>query len=516
MNKTKHKIIFRSLICLSLFVINNSNNVNAQSVTGINSSYFDPYSSSISSSVWTENVSKNLFSNNNSSTSVTIPNTNSLQTQSATQSLSQNINQSSVYNYKVVGDSNNNFIRDDVDNVISSLVFRYDLSQSQKSAVEQIARSYQYALQISPTTPQMAYQVSIRDVSSTNCATSRLNSNVMEIIIPQIEDITLNTTEKRIVYDRYISLLDENNAIPPVYGGCEDSYNINTGTNIATSTNNFPSVASNTSIYQIAQIESLPCLILNQFMEQGVSGNQVIQLQSFLLATGYLTVWPNGYFGPNTTNAVINFKNNYGLDDTNSWVGPSTRAKIAELTCDGDYLAIAKAKKGFTAQKSSSKAIKTTSKPISNQSSQNQTVSVEKKITQEVKVITETPVDSNIVSYNNSQTSQNAVLSSVSGTFNININPVNQLYFTVKADTQRDDLYICLEKYNTNTCRTDNNQYVLIQNKMNSTNYDSIANNDKWIFNLYYNSSIWGTSGGKIYFKNGIANVPVIYTVNVK
>src|SRR5574343_75914 len=55
----------------------------------------------------------------------------------------------------------------------------------------------------------------------------------------------------------------------------------------------------------------------------GNEGNAVLNLQSVLKTFGYLSVTPNGYFGPSTRNAVMNFQRDNYLPMT-GFVGYAT------------------------------------------------------------------------------------------------------------------------------------------------------------------------------------------------
>lgn len=62
---------------------------------------------------------------------------------------------------------------------------------------------------------------------------------------------------------------------------------------------------------------------------------EVSALQDFLQGKGYLNNEPTGYFGLLTLSAVKNFQGAYGITPISGYVGPITRAKIKEITCDG-------------------------------------------------------------------------------------------------------------------------------------------------------------------------------------
>ena len=393
-----------------------------------------------------------------------------------------------ITSYNVEGDANGNNIRDEVDGIISSLVSQYNFDLKQKRSLEQIARSYQYVLIFVPNNVSSAFQVNIRDVAATKCAEQRLPASTLDLVVEKIEAATLNTTQKRAVYEAYTNLLDENNQGVSSNSSCEDEFS-GSGAN----PNNGGPITSSE--------QSLPCLVLNQFMEIGSSGQQVIKLQTFLVLSGNMSVWPTGYFGGNTAFAVKNFQNKYGIDSSRSWVGPSTRAKVAEITCNGDSVAIANAKNGFSVKKYVAPKKVAYKKPAVKTVSETTTIE-----------IATTTIETSTIFVDNTSL---ATLSNTSGTFDTKRNPINALYFTVKADTKRDELYVCTESKLNSNC-FDQSSYTLVRQKYDSATYDSIASNDRWIFNIYYNQNIWGSTGGKIYFKNGTGGVASVYSVSVR
>lgn len=390
-------------------------------------------------------------------------------------------------------DKNSNYIRDDVDSVISKMVSQYGLSPAQKSALDQVARSYQYILTTAPSNSTSAYQAGLREAASTNCASSRIPENLMDTTFAQIESATVNTSERKTVYNKYISSLQEGQIqnTPNSSQSCEDQYN---SSNPVIPTNPIGPTNPPEGVIGL----DMPCLILNRFMEKGASGAQVSSLQTFLVLTGDLVVWPTGYFGPNTVNAVKAFQNRYGIDSRYAWVGPSTRAKIADITCNGDPNAIAQARKGYTVTTAPVKKVITPAKPVTTP-------------TKPVVIPTTTPVATTPVT----PTDTTTILSSSSGTFDLTKNPVNSLYFTVKTNLSTETLYICMEKEAQSTCYV-STAYEQVNTKHGPTSYDSISNIDKWIFNIYYNSNFWGKTGGKIYVKKGVNGIPSTYNVFVK
>ncbi len=66
-------------------------------------------------------------------------------------------------------------------------------------------------------------------------------------------------------------------------------------------------------------------------LKQGSENDEVTELQKILKKLGYLTVEPNGYFGPSTVAAVKKFQAAKGLTQLGS-VGPGTRLELNSLT----------------------------------------------------------------------------------------------------------------------------------------------------------------------------------------
>ncbi len=81
------------------------------------------------------------------------------------------------------------------------------------------------------------------------------------------------------------------------------------------------------------QASAASCTSLTKFLSRGSENNEVLSLQQFLYEGSYLLVKPNGYFGENTKKAVIAFQKNKNISTTGA-VGPLTRAKINELSCN--------------------------------------------------------------------------------------------------------------------------------------------------------------------------------------
>ncbi|MBI2474692.1 MAG: peptidoglycan-binding protein [Candidatus Taylorbacteria bacterium] len=65
------------------------------------------------------------------------------------------------------------------------------------------------------------------------------------------------------------------------------------------------------------------------------TGGQVSLLQDYLSANGYFNQEPTGYYGLLTVAAVKKFQNAYGIAGASGYFGPTSRAKLKELTCGG-------------------------------------------------------------------------------------------------------------------------------------------------------------------------------------
>jgi hypothetical protein len=80
----------------------------------------------------------------------------------------------------------------------------------------------------------------------------------------------------------------------------------------------------------------VPCPIINRTLERGVTGNDVWQLQAYLVSQGDLEArYVTGYFGPRTEYAVARFQCSHkieciGTPETTGLgkVGPKTRTEI--------------------------------------------------------------------------------------------------------------------------------------------------------------------------------------------
>ncbi len=76
-------------------------------------------------------------------------------------------------------------------------------------------------------------------------------------------------------------------------------------------------------------------------MKDASEGGDVTLLQDFLIAYGFMQGQPTGYFGQATLTAVKRFQQRSSLSPT-GYVGPLTRAKVKDISCNG--LPVAEAK----------------------------------------------------------------------------------------------------------------------------------------------------------------------------
>lgn len=390
------------------------------------------------------------------------------------------------------GDFNNNGIRDDVDSVITQLVSGYSLTPPQASAINQVARSQQYILSANPQNRSQAIEIAKRDTAATNCAGSRLPGTLMDIVYTRVQDATFNTVQRQAANDYYASLLGEDdNFTPVVVAACEDSFSTPTPqVNNYTSgqTQSVGSYSSSPSGIISDQNISNSCTVMTQFMEYGSRASQVLTLQKFLSDNGYMEMWPTGYFGRNTEAAVRLWQSRHGVD-VRGYVGPNTRASIADITCRGDSASIQRAVRGvvstYVAPKASPKKVIVQSEPV--------------VVAQPSPVVAQTPAYSS------------ARLSAPSGTFYTARNPVNALYFTFRTNTAEQTM-MCLEMGGANNCANPDN-FITLQSQYRPGTYDTIPNGDRWILNFYYSPTQWA-NGGKVYLKSA-SGIPDVYTVNV-
>lgn len=65
-------------------------------------------------------------------------------------------------------------------------------------------------------------------------------------------------------------------------------------------------------------------------LHEGISGQEVTQLQSTLKKLGYFQTTPTGYYGSITKNAVVQFQRDFNVPDT-GFTGSMTRTKLSEV-----------------------------------------------------------------------------------------------------------------------------------------------------------------------------------------
>ncbi len=470
-----------------IFLVSFTNISLAQSVTSNFDWFITPYSSNSINNVLNSNKVITTSSNSNSS-QVIIPATNN------TSNTNTVVTANSTASYNV-SNSNRVQIPQNVLLVIDFIKNKYSLNQPQIESLSQIARSYQYVLNNPPLNSADAYRLNILDVASTNCASTRLVGQVLDEATDQIEQASLDTQVKKNMYDKYTNFLDENSSNPQIIESCEDEFSQNT-------TNQNTSFQINLNGVILDQNITSKCLILTHFMEFGSRDSQVLSLQNFLMENGYLEMYPTGFFGRNTEFGVREWQKRHSID-IKGWAGPSTRGSIAGLTCK-TQAAYDKAFKGETVKKYVAVKKVLARTPI-DQPIKTKTIIIATTTTSAVDEF-KTSTFTNPVSTNN--------LSSLGATFFTKRSPVNTLYFTYKANTALDDIYTCISKNGNNKCESSSN-FTKVKQKYEPGNIDMINNTTKWIFNVYYNSDVWGTDGGNIYIRNGLGNISEVYSVKV-
>jgi hypothetical protein len=256
------------------------------------------------------------------------------------------------------------------------------------------------------------------------------------------------------------------------------------------------------------------CLMLTHFMEFGSKSPQVLQLQNFLMENGYMEMYPTGFYGRNTEAAIREWQKRHVID-IRGYVGPSTRGSIANTTCKNQD-AVNRAVKGavykpYTAPKKvATKKVATSDKGGYAQSGIKNNTNTKITISTTTEIVSY--VATSTTSFSSGNTSQTTSLSSVSGTFFLKRNPINTLYFSYKANTSRDDVFMCIEKNNISKC-SDSTNFSIVKQIYEPGNMDIINNGDRWIYNIYYSSNNFGDQGAKIYFRNGISSVSEVYTI---
>lgn len=79
------------------------------------------------------------------------------------------------------------------------------------------------------------------------------------------------------------------------------------------------------------------CFDLKINLSRGAESGNVLKLQNFLFAKGFLKATPNGYFGPGTLAGVKAFQKSVGLPQVGN-TGPMTRMAIKKASCDANTL----------------------------------------------------------------------------------------------------------------------------------------------------------------------------------
>ena len=431
---------------------------------------------------WFSNAYSNQSSTQNT---IVIPNTQN--------NLSNNISTNLAVTNTQNMSSNQIQIPQNVLTEIDNLKAKYSLNQAQVNSLNQVARSYQYILNSPARNKSEAFNINVRDVAATNCASSRILGQALDESVNKIELASLDTNQKKSAYDTYSNLLDENTPNPQIIDSCEDEFSQNT-------TNQNINFQINLNGVILDQNITSKCLILTHFMEFGSRDSQVFPLQNFLMENGYLEMYSTGFFGRNTEFAVKEWQKRHSID-IKGWAGPSTRGSIAGLTCK-TQAAYDKAFKGEAVKKYVAVKKVLAKTPI-DQPVKTKTIIIATTTTSVVDEF-KTSTFTNPVSTNN--------LSSFGATFFTKRSPVNTLYFTYKANTALDDIYTCISKNGNNKCESSSN-FVKVKQKYEPGNIDMINNTTKWIFNVYYNSEVWGTDGGNIYIRNGLGNISEVYSV---
>jgi peptidoglycan hydrolase-like protein with peptidoglycan-binding domain len=84
------------------------------------------------------------------------------------------------------------------------------------------------------------------------------------------------------------------------------------------------SLSSESSSPSSSTTKTSTSYVFENFIGPGQDGTDVLELQNKLTALGYLTVKPNGHFGPSTEAAVKKFQTDHNIRAA-GYVGPSTR-----------------------------------------------------------------------------------------------------------------------------------------------------------------------------------------------
>ena len=274
--------------------------------------------------------------------------------------------------------------------------------------------------------------------------------------------------------------------------------NYNTNINYNNSSNNTNStrntVANNNKDIQLGySVDGFPCTVLRSFMKYGHNNQEVRALQIFLFTTGYMTVFPNGNFGPATRAAVLAFQGENNID-TKGYVGPNTRAKIAEYTCGQDEKSIATAYKGIVykpiiRKTQVVKRVINTPSPTIDTSDEN------------IQDISEPQIDNNtndlsaIFDKNSQPTNTNNNSNPNTKSFSGN-KPTDYVLFEHNIN-KGDIVKACIEYGNDNICNNISN-FALVTSLSTKSNLNAVfdVNTSKWLIFIYYTEN-W-SEGGKV------------------
>jgi peptidoglycan hydrolase-like protein with peptidoglycan-binding domain len=315
----------------------------------------------------------------------------------------------------------------------------------------------------------------------------------MDDVYNTLETNTFDTVDRKAVFASYNNSISDASSNPNIVDACEDGYGSSSTNSSNINSANFIGIVADQNI-------TYPCLVLTQFMEFGTRSSQVTSLQKFLSDTGYLEMWPTGFFGRNTEMGIKIWQQKHAID-VKGWAGPSTRGSIASVTCKGDAASVAKAKRGVV---TGSKVVTKT------------TTSSQVNIPTTVVNTTPTIISSRVVATSSIPATISGKLSQGVGVFYLKRSPINSIYFTYSADTTRDVTYICFEKNGENRCATSTN-FTELKSQYSPGDYDAIPTGDRWLITLYYSTAKWGditTTGGKVYLRSGYNATSDVFFVN--
>lgn len=289
--------------------------------------------------------------------------------------------------------------------------------------------------------------------------------------------------------------------------------NINNGQNIQFN-NNVNGAYTNANNY--------PCTVLRVFMSRGNSGTNVYALQTFLHNFGYLRAIPNGHFGPATEQAVKDFQRDVRVD-IRGYVGPNTRAAIANITCGGNAYSVNLAKTPIIAL--AQNTIKTENAPNNNikisttnntsNTINNTSVSKTSPNTGEDSVFKKSGTSINNkqesilqASVNTVSTSSKNINSPLPST--LSFSKKDYVFFSYKISSG-EKILICLENNANKTC--EEKEYTEFKDNMEGSILDTVKVGDIWGITVYNNND-WN-QGGKLKIKSVINQSSNIYEIKI-